>query len=54
MTDDEVSRALDTTQELTVRTARALDGLEEHIAQLARRVANLEATNDRLRHAIAP
>lgn len=49
---DPVQQALDHTQAIALRTAGLVDGFEERLAKLIRRVEALERQNDRLRRAL--
>lgn len=50
---DPVQQALDQTQAIALRTAGLVDGFEERLAKLIRRVEALERQNDRLRRALS-
>jgi hypothetical protein len=47
-----VGQALDQTQAIALRTAALVDGFEERLARLIRRVEALERQNERLRRAL--
>jgi hypothetical protein len=49
---DSVGQALDQTQAIALRTAALVDGFEERLAKLIRRVEALERQNERLRRAV--